>query len=203
MFFPFAKGLVIGAGMIIPLGAQNSYLLSQSIRKNYHFMAASICIFCDVLLMSLGVFGGGALIASNSVIAAIITWGGIAFLTVYGSMFFKNVYKNQYSVESNEHKQRSRKAVLFTTLAVTLLNPHVYLDTVMIIGAISGQFADTEKQMFLAGTITASFLWFYALSHAAAKLSPWLSQPKVQRVIDLLVALIMWGIAISLFLSVA
>ncbi|WOH39240.1 LysE/ArgO family amino acid transporter [Thalassotalea fonticola] len=198
---PVLKGFVIGAGMIIPIGAQNSYILSQSIKRNHHLVAATICIICDFLLMSLGVFGGGALINSNSMVSLIITWAGIAFLTGYGLLFFKSFYLANKDEMLKEIKPSTRKAVIFTTLAVTLLNPHVYLDTVVIIGSISGQFPEHEKYTFLVGIMLASLVWFYALSFGAAKMSPWLSQRKVQRVINLLVALIMWVIAYSLFIT--
>ncbi|WNC73285.1 LysE/ArgO family amino acid transporter [Thalassotalea psychrophila] len=198
---PMLKGFVIGAGLIIPIGVQNSYVLSQSIKRNHHLMAATICIVCDFILMSLGVFGGGALINSSSMLAEIITWAGIIFLTVYGLIFFKNFYFASKDDMLKQVKPSTRKAVIFTTLAVTLLNPHAYLDTVVIIGSISGKFADADKMAFLIGTLLASITWFYALSLAAAKMSPWLSQTKVQRGINLLVALLMWVIAYSLFIT--
>lgn len=202
MILTMAKGFIIGAGMIIPIGAQNSYVLSQAIKKNYHFTAATICILCDIILMSLGVFGGGALVTSNEFLYQAITWGGIAFLTVYGAMFFKEFYLANSGKLDTQGKVSTRKAVIFTTLAVTLLNPHVYLDTVVIIGSISGQYQAIEKWMFLFGTMLASLVWFYSLSLASAKMSPWLSTPKVQRGINLMVALIMWAIAISLLVKV-
>ncbi|NQY37349.1 MAG: LysE family transporter [Alteromonadaceae bacterium] len=200
-FLAMFKGFAIGAGMIIPLGAQNSYLLNQGIKKNFHITAATICILCDLILMTIGVFGGGALVNSNELLLTIITWGGIIFLTFYGALFFKSFLFFQKDSVTETVKLRSRKAVIITTLAVTLLNPHVYLDTVVIIGSISGQFQADEKLAFLSGTILASFAWFYSLSLAAAKMSPWLSQTHVQRVINLTVALIMWGIALSLLVS--
>ncbi len=199
---PMLKGFVIGAGLIIPIGAQNSYILSQSIRKNHHLMAATICIFCDMLLMTIGVFGGGALINSNSFLSALITWGGIIFLTVYGAIFFKEFCCANKGDLIKEMSPSTRKVVIFTTLAVTLLNPHAYLDTVVIIGSVSGQFDDADKLTFLFGTLLASVAWFYALSLGAAKMSPWLSTRKVQRAINLLVALLMWGIAWLLFSNI-
>ncbi len=197
--FPLLQGLLIGAGMIIPIGAQNSYVLNQGIKQNYHLVAASICIFFDMVLMSVGVFGGGALITSNVIVFHIITWGGIIFLTVYGGISFKSFLFPPKGENQTKMQTFSRKTVIFTTLAITLLNPHVYLDTVMIIGSISSQFSETDKFAFLVGTALASLIWFYSLSLAASKMSPWLSQPKVQRTINFVVALIMWGIAVSLF----
>ena len=199
---PMLKGFDIGAGLIIPIGAQNSYILNQSIKRNYHLLAASVCVICDFFLMTIGVYGGGALINSNSVLAAFITWGGIVFLTVYGTLFFRQFWLANSSQVQKEMSPSTRKVVLFTTLAVTLLNPHAYLDTVVIIGSISGEFAEHEKFAFLIGTLIASIVWFYTLSLGAAKMSPWLGQLKVQRLINLFVALIMWGIAIMLLRSV-
>ena len=197
--FPVFKGFVIGAGLIIPIGAQNSYVLSQSIKRNHHLVAATICIVCDFLLMSFGVFGGGAILNSNDFLALLITWAGIAFLTVYGFIFFKSFYQANKDSMVKEITPKTRKAVIFTTLAVTLLNPHVYLDTVVIIGSISGSYPTSEKYTFLIGIMLASLVWFYSLSFAAARMSNWLSQRKVQRIINLVVAMIMWLIAWSLF----
>lgn len=196
------KGFTIGFGLIAPIGVQNSYILSQGIKQNFHFTAATFCILCDLVLMSIGVFGGSALIHSNSIIAALLTWGGIIFLTIYGGIFLKTAIFNQSQTVQTLAKPTSRVAVILTTLAVTLLNPHVYLDTIVIIGSISGQFAvTTEKLAFLLGTCLASVAWFYTLSASAAKFSPWLNKPTVQRGINILIAFIMWSIAISLVLN--
>ena len=199
---PLFKGFVIGAGLIIPIGAQNSYILNQSIKKNHHLMAATICIICDFFLMSIGVFGGGALINSNGLLATTITWAGIIFLSVYGLIFFKQFYLSTKDSVQKEISPSSRKMVIFATLAVTLLNPHAYIDTVVIIGSISGQYHEADKVTFLIGTLVASIAWFYALSLGAAKMSPWLSQQKVQKGINLLVALLMWTIAVLLYASI-
>ncbi len=198
MFTTLAKGFVITLGLIMPLGAQNSYVLSQSIKKNHHLTAATVCIVCDFLLMSLGVFGGGALIASNDLAYQVITWAGVIFLSVYGAMFFRDAINAQAVEAAKSAAPSKRKVVIFTTLAVTLLNPHVYLDTVVIIGSISGQYQGDDKYIFWLGTILASLAWFYALSLGAAKLSPWLAQAHVQRAINLIIAVIMWVIAYSL-----
>jgi len=202
VFLSLFKGFAIGAGMIIPIGAQNAYLLNLGIKKNFHLTAATVCILCDILLMSIGVFGGGALISSNETVYLLLTWLGIIFLLTYGSMFFHSFYFSQQNKSNDSAKNQkftTRKAVVFTTLAVTLLNPHVYLDTVVIIGSISGQYIAEQKVLFFIGIVIASISWFYALSLAAAKMSSWLSTDKVQRFINLFVALIMWTIAISLF----
>lgn len=192
------QGLILGLGMIIPIGAQNSYILSQGIKRNHHFLAATICMLCDVLLIGLGIFGGGKLIASSDWLMLIIGWGGVSFLVVYAMMSFKNVITNQYTITSHVAAANSRKKIIGTTFAVTLLNPHVYLDTVMILGSVGGTFEGNEKWAFAMGTMLASILWFYTIAFGAAKLAPWLGTPNVQRLIDSLVGTIMLIVAYSL-----
>lgn len=196
-----AQGLILGAGMIIPIGAQNSYVLNQGIKRNHHILAATICMFCDVTLIGLGIFGGGQLIASNEWLMLFIGWGGIAFLLAYGSFSFLAAWRNQYKDAAKVKTLTSRKAIIGTTLAVTLLNPHVYLDTVMILGSVGGTFAGHEKTAFAIGTMLASVLWFYSLAAGAAKMAPWLGQPKVKRGIDMLVGSIMFFVAYTVFAS--
>ncbi|MFK3976012.1 LysE/ArgO family amino acid transporter [Shewanella vesiculosa] len=193
------QGLILGLGMIIPIGAQNSYILSQGIKRNHHFLAATICMLCDVLLIGLGIFGGGKLIASSEWLMLLIGWGGVTFLVVYAVLSFKSVWRNQYLVTTHIAAAKSRKTIIGTTFAVTLLNPHVYLDTVMILGSVGGTFDGNEKWAFAIGTMLASILWFYTIAFGAAKLAPWLGTPKVQRVIDALVGTIMLFIAYSVF----
>lgn len=193
------QGFILGAGMIIPLGTQNSYVLSQGIKRQHHLLTASICMLCDVLLIALGIFGGGKLIASNEYLMLIIGWGGVLFLTVYALLSFKQVYQNRYRLATEVTATNNRKKIIGTTLAVTLLNPHVYLDTVMILGSVGGAFVGSEKLAFAIGTMLASIIWFYSLAVGAARLAPWLGAPKGQRLIDALVGLIMLVLAYSVF----
>ncbi len=196
------QGVAIGASMIIPLGVQNSYVLSQGIKQNHHFLTATVCMLCDILLIALGIFGGGKLIASNEWLMLIMGWGGMLFLLAYSGLSFRNAWRNQYQSPEKVKLLNSRKAVIGTAFAVTLLNPHVYLDTVMILGSIGGTFDGQEKIAFALGTMLASILWFYSLAGGAAKLAPWLSLAKVQRYIDIVIGLIMLFIANTLFQSI-
>ena len=196
------QGFLIGMSTIIPIGAQNSYVLSQGIKRNHHLLSASICMLCDTLLIALGVFGGGKLIASNELLMLFIGWGGILFLLAYSALAFRNVWRNNYQAPDEVKALTSRKAVIAATLAVTLLNPHVYLDTVMILGSIAGTFDGQEKLSFAIGTILASVIWFYSLANGAAKLAPWLSQAKTQRCIDVFIGSVMLFIAYTVFTSI-
>ncbi|MFT4930116.1 MAG: L-lysine exporter family protein LysE/ArgO [Phenylobacterium sp.] len=195
---PFAQGMGLGVSMLVPIGAQNSLILNQAIKRNYHLIAATICVVCDVTLMSIGVFGGGELIKDNDSLLTFITWAGIIFLTGYGLLSFKAVFHRKHNKDNHNSEIKSLKVVVATTLAVTLLNPHVYLDTVVIFGSVGSQFVGNEKITFALGMMLASILWFYSLSFAAAKLSEVLSRPRVRQVIDFSVGVVMWLIAYSL-----
>ncbi len=184
--------------MIIPIGAQNAYILNQGIKKNHHLTAATLCSLIDALLISLGVFGGGAILSQNELLLSTVTIGGIAFLTFYGYLSLKSAFQSQTENLDINTITKSRRSVILSVFAVSLLNPHVYLDTVVVLGSIGGQFEGSDRLSFAIGTMTASFVWFFALSIAASKLAPTLSKPKVKVSIDIGVALIMFLIAASL-----
>lgn len=200
-FWLVLQGFGLGASMIIPIGAQNAYVLNQGIKRHHHLTTATICSLLDALFISLGIFGGGALLASNTTLLTMVTIGGIIFLTVYGIISLRSAFSGvaDESVNPGRIRSRGRKAVIVGALAVTVLNPHLYLDTVVILGSIGGQFEGHDRLAFAAGTILASFVWFYSLSLCAAKLAPTLSQPKVRKAIDIGVALMMFTIAVMLF----
>ncbi len=185
--------------MIIPIGAQNAYVLNQGIKRNHHLTTATICSVMDVFFISLGIFGGGAVLSQNETLLTIVTLGGIAFLTFYGWLSFRAALQSSDEQESQPQKlARGRRAVILGALAVTVLNPHLYLDTVVILGSIGGQFEGSDRLSFALGTMTASFVWFYGLSIGAAKLAPVLSKPKTKKTIDLIVATMMFIIAFAL-----
>lgn len=193
------QGFGLGASMIIPIGAQNAFVLNQGIKRNHHLTTATVCSVLDTLFISLGIFGGGALLSSNETLLTSVTVGGILFLTFYGCLSLSSALRKPSEQEQNkEMLARGRRAVILGALAVTVLNPHMYLDTVVILGSIGGQFEGNDRVAFAIGTILASFAWFYTLSMGAAKLGPTLSKPKVKRGIDLAVAAMMFFIATHL-----
>ena len=193
------QGFGLGASMIIPIGAQNAYVLNQGIKRNHHLTTATICSVLDVIFISLGIFGGGAVLSQNETLLTVVTLGGIAFLTFYGLLSLKSAVQTNRSSESKRQVvERGRRAVIRGALAVTVRNPHLYLDTVVILGSIGGQFEGQDRISFALGTIMASFVWFYTLSIGAAKLGPTLSKPKVKQGIDIVVAIMMFTIALML-----
>jgi len=195
------QGFTLALSMIIPIGSQNSMLLTQGIKKNHHMMTAGLFMLYDAILISLGVLGGSLILASNELLFTLLTWGGILFLLAYGAMSFKSAFNGVKSAADNMISQKPVRVIVITTLIVTFLNPHAYIDTVMVIGSVGGQYAGNAKIVFLIGAISASIVWFSSLALGAAKLSVQLSKPKVKRCIDLAIGIVMWFIAWSLLMT--
>ncbi|OXE31148.1 amino acid transporter, partial [Vibrio parahaemolyticus] len=136
-FWVLLQGFGLGASMIIPIGAQNAYVLNQGIKRNHHLTTATICSVLDMIFISLGIFGGGAILSQNEILLTSVTLGGIAFLSFYGLLSLKSAFKPENESESKgEVVSRGRRTVILGALAVTVLNPHLYLDTVVILGSI-------------------------------------------------------------------
>ena len=156
MSLPFIQGFGIGGGLIIAIGAQNAFVLSQGVRRNYPVTIALICGLCDSILILLGVTGVGSAVATSSFLGQLTIWGGAIFLLWYGACAFRSAWQGN-TLETNDNKIKTFRAVVATTLAITLLNPHVYLDTLVLLGSISGQFQGGQRLLFGAGAMTASF----------------------------------------------
>ncbi len=185
--------------MIIPIGAQNAFVLNQGIKRQYHLTTASICMLSDFILIAIGIYGGSQIVSSSELAFTILTWAGIVFLLGYGLLSLKAVFSRKISSLSSSSSLNSLSKVVLTCLAVTLLNPHVYIDTIVILGGVGGQFKADAKLNFALGCMLASIVWFYGLALMAAKLSPILSRANIKRRIDFVVGLIMIFIAASLF----
>lgn len=184
--------------MILPIGAQNAFVLNQGIKKQHHLTTATTCSLLDMFFISVGIFGGGALIASHPILLNSLTIAGILFLLVYGGLSIRSALKSTQTMSNANTLALSRRTVIAGALAVTVFNPHLYLDTVVVLGSIGGQFEGDDRLSFALGTILASFTWFFTLSIAAAKLSHKLNRPKVRKSIDLFIAAVMFIIAFSL-----
>ncbi len=198
---PFFQGFGIGAGLIIAIGAQNAFVLSQGVKKQYRWTIPLICSFCDAVLILAGAAGVGAFIVANPHIATYAAKGGAIFLFWYGTKALISVFKES-SLEEKETHHTSLKTVVLTTLALTLLNPHVYLDTVVLLGSISGQFEGVNRYIFAIGACTSSFIWFFSLSLGGGLLEPLFRHPISWKVLDLLIWLVMWVLAYSIWPSI-
>ncbi|MEJ8322861.1 arginine exporter ArgO [Kosakonia sacchari] len=194
----YFQGLMLGAALILPLGPQNAFVMNQGIRRQYHIMTAALCTLSDVLLICAGIFGGSALLMQSPWLLALVTWGGVAFLLWYGFGALKTAFGSTIELANAEAMRQGRWRIIATMLAVTWLNPHVYLDTFVVLGSLGGQLAAEPKRWFALGTVSASFLWFFSLALLAAWLAPRLRTVQAQRVINTLVGLVMWFIAFQL-----
>ena len=198
MLTTFFQGFLLSAAMILPIGAQNAFILQQGSKKQYHLMSASLCALSDVILISGVVFGGSALLSQSEYLLLLITWGGVAFLLWYGWNAFKTAFTKEIALSQHENQVKSRWRVIVTLVAVTWLNPHVYLDTFVVLGSIGGQLTAELRPWFTFVALFASISWFFALSLLAAWFSPILSQVTAQRIINLFVGGVMWFIALQL-----
>ena len=197
-FAPLIKGFVTSGSLIIAIGAQNAFVLSQGLRKQFNNLVAITCCILDILLIFAGIAGMGVLIANSPYLMCAAALLGGGFLLVYGAISLKSAISPK-PLKTQHTSLNSRKAAILTTLALSLLNPHVYLDTVILIGSIGGQYPAPEKWWFAAGAALASVVWFFSLSWGAKKLAPLFEKPITWRVLDSVICLMMWSIALSLF----
>ncbi|MGO2367895.1 MAG: arginine exporter ArgO [Serratia sp. (in: enterobacteria)] len=198
MLAVFLQGFALSAAMILPLGPQNVFVMNQGIRRQYHLMIASLCALSDIVLICAGIFGGSALLSRSPLLLALVTWGGVAFLLWYGWGAFRTAFSRHLTLATAEEMKQSRWRLVITMLAVTWLNPHVYLDTFVVLGSLGGQLAPDVRSWFALGAVSASIVWFFALALLASWLAPWLKTQMAQRVINTLVGVVMWGIALQL-----
>lgn len=201
MIVTYFTGLTLMATLIMPIGLQNAFVLNQGIRKQYHLFVATFCGFSDVLFMCIGVWGGATLFSAYPWLLITITVIGSVFMMVYGWQCLLRAFKGAGGIET-DNTQRSFKVVFFACCAFTFLNPHVYIDTIVILGGFAANLATEERPYFVLGGVTASFIWFFSLSLLGSKFSLLLSSVRVQRIIDTLIGLMMWGLAIYLLLNI-
>lgn len=198
MLSVYLQGFALSAAMILPLGPQNAFVMNQGIRRQYHMMIACLCALSDIALICAGIFGGSALLSQSRLLMMLVTWGGVAFLLWYGWGAFRAAFNAEGVEAGGEGVQQSRWRLVVTMLAVTWLNPHVYLDTFVVLGSLGGQLAADVRGWFALGAVSASVIWFFSLAWLAAWMAPWLGTPRAQRIINVLVAVIMWAIALQL-----
>ena len=189
-------GLLTGLSLIVAIGAQNAFILRQGLLKKHVLPMVLICAISDATLIVLGVLGLGSLISVIPWLLETIRWVGVAFLVWYGLSSLRRFAKNE-SLKAAEAGSGTLKQTVLTVLALTFLNPHVYLDTVIFIGGIANQFKE-DKWLFVLGAVTASFIWFFSLGFGARKASVLVSKPMFWKVLDIFIAAVMFSLAISL-----
>jgi len=195
MWQSYLNGMLVAFGLIMAIGAQNAFVLAQSLRREHHLPVAALCIVCDALLVAAGVFGLATVLAHNPTLLAVARWGGALFLIWYGAKALRSACSKQSLQHQEGQGMRSRRAVLLSALAVTLLNPHVYLDTVVLLGSLSTRYPGDLRWAFGAGACLASVAWFCALGYGARLLQPVFRRPGAWRVLDAAVAAFMFCLA--------
>ncbi len=197
MLIIYLQGLALGASLIIAIGAQNAFVLSQGIRQEHSLIIPLICSMTDAILIAIGVLGAGAWMASRPLLSAAASTAGALFLLWYGWKHAAASFSPKGMDDSPRDSMSTSSAVLFT-LAVSLLNPHVYIDTIVLLGGISSTYDQAVRGYFAAGAVTASFLWFFSLSLGGRALSPIFKDPRAWKILDRVIAIIMWFMAYTL-----
>ncbi|MEL7276738.1 MAG: LysE/ArgO family amino acid transporter [Pseudomonadota bacterium] len=195
-----ASGFALGLSLIVAIGAQNAYVLRQGLSSRHVFVICLICALSDAILIAVGVGGFGTLIQQSEVLIRVATWGGAAFLAGYAILSLRRALAPEALVPTEADAGPLLPAV-GTALALTWLNPHVYLDTVILLGSLSAGYAGADRIAFGAGAVVASFAWFFALGYGARFLTPIFAKPVAWRVLDLIIATVMAAIALSLVLG--
>ncbi|MCR2763939.1 LysE/ArgO family amino acid transporter [Microbacterium sp. zg.B48] len=227
MFSSALAGLGLGFSLIIAIGAQNLFVLRQGLRREHVVLVAAICAISDAVLIALGVSGVGLVLTAVPWLIDVVRWAGAAFLFAYGLLAARRAWRPSGGALAptetpSDPLDRSPRAttvapqtpqasaliaraapralpVALTCLALTWLNPHVYLDTVFLLGSIASTHGHA-RWLFAAGAMAASVIWFFALAFGARYLSRWLGTPRAWRILDAVIALVMVGIGVSLIL---
>ncbi|SMY08548.1 LysE/ArgO family amino acid transporter [Flavimaricola marinus] len=193
-------GFSLGLSLILAIGAQNAFVLRQGIQRAHVLAVVLTCALSDAVLIVVGVSGFGALSEAAPWIADVMRWAGAAFLIVYGAMSFRSAWAGTGALKAEGASTGSWKAAVLTCLALTWLNPHVYLDTVVLLGSVAAQYPG-ERVPFGIGAVCASFTFFFALGYGARLLAPLFARPAAWRVLDVVIGCIMWAIAAGLILK--
>jgi len=189
-------GFLTGLSLIIAIGAQNAFVIKQGLLRQHVLLIVLICATSDAVLIFLGTGGLGALVQSNQGLLEIVRWFGVAYLTWFGIKSVRSAFSKQ-SLSASESPTASALKVATTALALTWLNPHVYLDTVILLGSVANQF-EADRWYFAIGASVASVLWFTTIGFGARAASKYMSRPIFWKILDSLIAIVMFSIAITL-----
>ena len=194
----FISGFLAGLSLIVAIGAQNAFVIRQGLARNHILLIVVVCAVLDATLIALGVAGLGAVIQQAPIALEVVRWFGVAYLTYFGVRSVIAATKNQRMDAAGTQVQSTGK-VLAAVLAFTLLNPHVYLDTVILLGTIGNQFGH-DRWVFAFGAMVASAVWFSGIGFGARAASRYMARPIFWRILDSVIAAIMFSIALFLAL---
>jgi L-lysine exporter family protein LysE/ArgO len=199
----FATGFAASAALIVAIGAQNAFVLRQGLARAHVGAVVAFCATADAVLIAIGVAGVGATIAASPALATAVTAGGAAFLAAYGARALHRAASPDALHAAGGAPMPSRRTVLAQAAAFTLLNPHVYLDTVLLLGTVGAQHPPGSRGAFVLGAACASVAWFGALGFGAARLAPFFARPGAWRALDAAVGTTLLALAAALALRLA
>ena len=189
-------GLLTGLSLIVAIGAQNAFVLRLGLMRAHVGVAVFICVVSDAILIVVGTAGMGALVQSHKTILKIVSWVGAIYLLYFAFSAAKRVFKTE-TLHAGEISVMSKKAVVLSVLGFTWLNPHVYLDTVLLVGSIGSQFGN-QRWFFAFGASLASVIWFIGLGYGSKAAARVMARTITWRILDIFIAVVMTSIAISL-----
>lgn len=196
-----ASGFLLGLSLIVAIGAQNAFVLRQGLLRRHVFIVCLICALSDAVLIAAGIAGLGTLVATSPRLITAVAAGGALFLFAYAALAFARAARPG-TLRAASTGADGLKAAVAACLAFTFLNPHVYLDTVVLVGSLSAQFEGRSRLAFGIGACAASFVWFFGLGYGARLLQPVFARPAAWRVLDVLIGLVMAAIGIALLRGV-
>jgi L-lysine exporter family protein LysE/ArgO len=194
---PFLTGFLIGAGLIVAIGAQNAFVLRQGLARRHVLPVVAVCAGSDAVLIGLGVAGLGSVVTASPLLLNVATWGGAAFLGSYSLVAFRRALRPG-ALGPDDGRALGLGGAIAACLAFTWLNPHVYLDTAVLVGSLSARFEGAARLAYAAGAMTASVLWFAALGYGARLLAPLFARPSAWRVLDCIIGVMMALLAATL-----
>ncbi len=193
----FVPGFLLGFSLILAIGAQNAFVLRQGLRREHVFAVCALCAGSDAMLIAAGVAGFGALVTAAPWLAPVMRFGGAAFLLTYALRSLWSAWRNHGALDPSADVRKSLAATLLTCLAFTWLNPHVYLDTLVLLGSVSTRYGG-NRAGFALGAMTASCVFFFSLGYGARLLQPLFANPKAWRVLDAVIGITMALLAVKL-----
>lgn len=194
--FAFLPGVLTSMSLIMAIGAQNAFVIRQSLTRQHVLPLVLICAIADATFIALGIAGLGAVIQGLPWLLEILRWFGVAYLTWFGINSLRSAFKGE-ALDAGTAESKTLKQVVFSVLGFTFLNPHFYLDTVILLGSIGNSFGE-EKWVFAAGATLGSIIWFFSIGYGARAASRFMSKPIFWKVLDITIACIMFAIAILL-----
>jgi L-lysine exporter family protein LysE/ArgO len=197
MLSAYLNGFGVAFSLILAIGVQNAFVLKQGLRREHVLAVVLVCALSDAILITVGVFGFAALTERLPSLAPVMLWLGAAFLFGYGGVSFWRAWQGGAALDPAIGAGTSLKAAVLFCLAITWLNPHVYLDTLVLIGSIASRFEGAEVG-FWAGAVTSSFTFFAALGFGARLLGPVIARPAAWRALEVVIGCVMWAIALGL-----